>query len=117
VNQKSAVEGAEMSVPLVAAGSIALAGLVAIAPAAVAEAATPAPCAMRTAVPDVDVRAAFAGRYDLYHLTVQLLKIESRWMSTSTRDGAEPRFGTKPYVGPVRAVGVAKPTFTVRLTR
>ena len=95
-----------MIVKLMAAGSIALAGLAVAAPAASAEPASGGGSQTITTRSEGDVQAQYAGQYTLYNLSDQVLTIDSHWVTQTTWDGIEPKDGTKIYPGQSLRFGV-----------
>lgn len=94
-----------MIVKLVAAGSIALAGLTAVAPAAGAEPPSAADTRTTATQSEGDVQAQVATQFEVSNTTDQVLTVESHWVVNTTWD-LEPKDGTKVYPGQKLAFSV-----------
>jgi len=86
-----------VKVRVVAACVVAVAGLAVWAPAAGAAPASGGTTA--TAASPAEMQAQYAGQYDVYNLTDQVLTIERAWVMGTTWDGIEPAPGKKIYPG------------------
>jgi len=87
-----------MIVKLVAAGSLALAGLTMAAPAASAEPTSVGGTRVSATQSEGDVQAQVATQFVVSNTTDQVLTIESHWVTLATW-GNEPKDGTKLYPG------------------
>jgi hypothetical protein len=91
-------------VKMVAAGAMTVAGLAVGAPAA--GATSTSGTAVATASSAAELQAQYAGQYDLYNLTDQVLTVDSAWVTGTTWDGIAPAAGKKIYPGQKLHFGV-----------
>ena len=89
-----------MILKVIAASAIAVGGLTLFAPTAMADTSSSGTETKAGSVTSQgEVQAQYAGTYDLYNLSDQVLTIESHWVSQTTWNGIEPVDGTKIYPG------------------